>query len=366
MPEPTFDAAPNDLPPPDRGASPRPPRSTWDCGSDRSHVKTFVLAASLMGAIGLVALAVHEDVGALWRRAFGPPLTADEMRDRIGKCERSGDLPCAQETLEALLRKQPDDAIARAHLGLVMTHRDDDAHAVVEFKRAIDSGEGTYDLFAWYADALARLGRSDEAIEWSYRSLSLVPNLVDVRGKLARLLVARGRAYEALSLLESFDANALAKGHEAYFEGQRIAIESALAAPPAGGAAAAPSLRLPVMEGHFYAPVALGTGRPMAFMVDTGATTTTVTPELLDQARVAYRVLQPMVTMTTADGRHVSAQGIVISALSVGPYVLHDVPAVRCEHCAALLGQASLSHFDLQSTRTQGVEFLTLTPRGGI
>jgi len=366
MPEPTFDSAPNDLPPPAREASLRPQRSTWDGGSDRSHVKTFVLAASLMGAIGLGALAVHEDVGALWRRAFGPPLTADEMRDRIGKCEHDGDLPCAQETLEALLRKQPDDAIARAHLGLVMTHRDDDAHAVIEFKRAIDSGEGTYDLFAWYADALARLGRSDEAIEWSYRSLSLVPNLVDVRGKLARLLVARGRAYEALSLLESFDVNAVAKGHDAYFEGQRIAIESALAAPlPAGGAAAA-SLRLPVMDGHFYAPVALGDGRPMAFMVDTGATATTVTPELLTQAKVAYRVLQPVVTMTTADGRHVSAQGIVIASLRVGPYVLHDVPAVRCEHCVALLGQASLSHFDLHSTRTQGVEFLTLTPRGGL
>ena len=366
MPEPTFDSAPNDLPPSSRDASLRPPRSTWDSGSDRSHVKTFVLAASLMGAIGLGALAVHEDVGGLWRRAFGPPLTADEMRDRIGKCEHDGDLPCAQETLEALLRKQPDDAIARAHLGLVMTHRDDDAHAVVQFKRAIDSGEGTYDLFAWYADALARLGRSDEAIEWSYRSLSLVPNLVDVRGKLARLLVARGRAYEALSLLESFDANAVAKGRDAYFEGQRIAIESALAAPSPTSAAAATSLRLPVMEGHFYAPVALGNGRPMAFMVDTGATTTTVTPELLDQAKVAYRVLQPLVTMVTADGRHVSAQGIVIASLNVGPYVLHDVPAVRCEHCAALLGQASLSHFDLHSTRTQGVEFLTLTPRGGV
>jgi clan AA aspartic protease (TIGR02281 family) len=366
MPEPTFDSAPHDLPSASHDASLRPPRSTWDSGGDRSHVKTFVLAASLMAAIGLVAVAVHEDVGSLWRRAFGPPLTADEMRDRIGKCEHDGDLPCAQETLEALLRKQPDDAIARAHLGLVMTHRDDDAHAVIEFKRAIDSGEGTYDLFAWYADALARLGRSDEAIEWSYRSLSLVPNLVDVRGKLARLLVARGRAYEALSLLESFDANAVAKGHDAYFEGQRIAIESALAAPlPAGGAAAA-SLRLPVMDGHFYAPVALGDGRPMAFMVDTGATATTVTPELLTQAKVAYRVLQPVVTMTTADGRHVSAQGIVIASLRVGPYVLHDVPAVRCEHCVALLGQASLSHFDLHSTRTQGVEFLTLTPRGGL
>ena len=56
----------------------------------------------------------------------------------------------------------------------------------------------------------------------------------------------------------------------------------------------------------------------------------------------------------------------MIASLRVGPYVLHDVPAVRCEHCVALLGQASLSHFDLHSTRTQGVEFLTLTPRGGL
>jgi clan AA aspartic protease (TIGR02281 family) len=316
-----------------------------------------------MAIIGLGALAVHEDVGSLWRRAFGPPLTADEMRERIGKCERDADLPCAQETLEALLKKHPDDVTARAHLGLVMAHRDDDAHAVVEFKRAIDGGEGTYDLFAWYADSLARLGRSDEAIEWSYRSLSLVPNLVDVRGKLARLLVARGRPYEALSLLASFDADAVAKGRGAYFEGQRIAIESTLAT--SAPATAPDALRLPAMGGHFYAPVALGNGRPLAFMVDTGASATTVTPELLDDAKVDYRVLQPVVTMTTADGRRVAAQGITIASLRVGPYVLHDVPAVRCEHCVPLLGQASLSHFDLRSTRTQGVEFLTLTPRGG-
>jgi predicted aspartyl protease len=364
MPDPTFDAS-HDLPAAGPETSLRPPRSSWDSGSDRSHVKTFVLAASLMAAIGLAALAVHEDVGGLWRRWFGPPLTSDEMRNRIGQCERDADLNCAQETLEALLRKHPDDAVARAHLGLVLAHRDDDAHAVVEFKRAIDGGEGTYDLFAWYADSLSRLGRGDEAIEWSYRSLSLVPNLVDVRGKLAKLLVARGRPYEAISLLASFDANAVATGREAYFEGQRIAIESAIAAAPAGAASAPDSLRLPAMAGHFYAPVALGGGRPLAFMVDTGASATTVTPELLEAAKVDYRVVVPVMTMATADGRRVAAQGIVISTLRVGPYVLRDVPAVRCEHCEPLLGQASLSHFDLRSARTQGVEFLTLTPRGG-
>jgi len=362
MPEPTFDSVPPDLPHASGDRPLRPARSSWDSGSDRSHVKTFVLAASLMGAIGLAALAVHEDVGGLWRRTFGPPLTADEMRDRVLACERGGDLACAQETLESLLKKHPDDLAARAQLGLVLSHRDDDARAVVEFKRAIDGGEGTYDLFAWYADSLARLGRTEEAIDWSYRSLSVVPNLVDVRGKLARLLVARGRPYEALSLLSSFDGAAQARGRPGYFEGQRIAIESSLAAPAAGAPASEP-LRLPVMEGHFYAPVALGQGKPVAFMVDTGASATTVTPEMLDEAQVDYRVVEPVVTMTTADGRRVAAQGISIATLRVGPFVLHDVPALKCAHCAALLGQASLSHFDLRSTRTQGVEFLSLTPR---
>jgi len=369
MPEPRLDSPPPDPLPAAEARSLRPPRSTWNAGGDRSHVKTFVLAASLMALTGLGALAVHADIADAWRGRFGPPLTTGEMRARIGKCERGGDLACAQDTLVALLKKHPDDGAEHAHLGLVMSHRDDDAHAVIEFKRAIDGGEGAYDLFAWYADSLARVGRRDEAIAWSYRSLSLMPNLVDVRAKLAKLLVAQGRPYEALSLLESYDADAAAKGRAGWFEGQRIAIESALAsaAPAPAAAASAPgSLRLPAMDGHFYAPVALGSGKARAFLVDTGATVTTVSPELLDEARADYRVLQPVVTMTTADGRRVSAQGITIATLSVGPWLLHDVPAVRCAHCVALLGQSSLSRFDLRSSRTQGVEFLTLTPRVGV
>ena len=363
MPEPTFDSALPDPAPPRNEVPMRPARSTWDSSGDRSQVKTFVLASALMAAIGLGALAVHADVASMWRQKFGPPLTSDELRARVAACERDGHLACAQDALTALLRRQPDDGVARARLGLVMHHRDDDAHAVVEFKRAIDGGEGTYDLFAWYADSLARVGRDAEAIDWSYRSLAIVPKLVDVRGKLAKLLVAQGRPYEALSLLESFDAELAAGGQPGYFEGQRIAIESTLAGASAN-AAEAKSLRLPALGGHFFAPVALGSGRSQAFMVDTGATVTTVTPQMLDESKADYRVLQPVVTMTTADGRKVAAQGIRIATMSVGPTVLHDVPAVRCAHCIALLGQSALSHFDLRSARTQGVEFLTLTPRG--
>jgi clan AA aspartic protease (TIGR02281 family) len=368
MPEPTFDPAAADASPSTDDGRLRPPRSQWDNGSDKSHVKTFVLAAGLMAAIGLAALAVHEDFSGLWRRHFGPPLTTAELRAQIVECERKANLACAQESWTDYLKLRPTDGLAHANLGHVMNQRDDHAHAVIEFKRAIDAGEGAYDLFAWYADSLGSLGRNDEAIDWSYKSLSVVPNLVDVRGKLAQLLMTQGRPYEALSLLESFDADARAKGRPGYFEGQRIAIESALPArsSAAGNGKEAKALRLPAMGGHFFAPVALGDGHAMAFVVDTGATVTTVTPELLDASKVAYRVVQPVVTMTTADGRHVAAEGVTITSLSVGPYVLHDVTAVRCTHCVALLGQSALSHFDLQSARTQGVEFLTLTPRAGL
>ena len=366
MTEPTLGSALPDPQPSTGEKSLRPPRSQWDSGSDKSHVKTFVLAAGLMAAIGLGALALHADVAALWRKKFGPPLTTTELRAQIAACERQGDLACAQEAWTGYLKVRPGDGVAHANLGHVMSLRDDHAHAVVEFKSAIDSGEGAYDLFAWYGDSLSGMGRNDEAIDWYYRSLAIVPNLVDVRGKLAKLLMARGRRYEALSLLESYDADAAAKGRQGYFEGQRISIESALTSAASPAPAEVKSLRLPVMGSHFYAPVALGGGRPLAFVVDTGASVTTVTPEMLAESKVEYRVVQPVVTMTTADGRTVRAQGITIASLSVGPTVLHDVPAVKCTHCVALLGQSSLSHFDLKSSRAQGVEFLTMTPRGGV
>ena len=363
MPEPSFDPLSPAPPSPAHEPDLRPRRSTWDSGSDRSHVKTFVLAASLMALIGLGALATRADVAALWRKKFGPPLTSEELRARAVSCERAGDLACAQESLVALVKLRPNDGVSHARLGHVMALRDDDTHAVAEYQRAIDGGEGTYDLFAWYAESLGRVGRTDEAIEWSYRSLALVPSLVDVRGDLARLLVSRGRPYEALSLLESFDADAEAKGRRGYFEGQRIAIETAVAEPAA--ASAPESLRLPAMGGHFYAPVALGGGHPLPFVVDTGATVTSVTFDLLAEAKAPYRVVQPMVMMTTADGRRVPAQGISIEAINVGPFHLRNVQAVLCTHCVSLLGQSSLSHFDLKSSRTHGVEFLTMTPRTG-
>jgi clan AA aspartic protease (TIGR02281 family) len=130
------------------------------------------------------------------------------------------------------------------------------------------------------------------------------------------------------------------------------------------GASAAPTpLRLPMHEGHYYAPVTFGSARAAAFLVDTGATRTVMSKAMLDASKAAYRTIDPEVRMTTADGRQVRARMVALSAMRVGPFALENVPIVVCDGCVPLLGQATLSRFDLKSSRVQGVEFLTLARR---
>lgn len=52
--------------------------------------------------------------------------------------------------------------------------------------------------------------------------------------------------------------------------------------------------------------------------------------------------------------------------MKVGPFELKNVPAVVCADCVSLLGQASLTKFDMQSVRAQGVDFLLLAQRGTV
>jgi predicted aspartyl protease len=166
-------------------------------------------------------------------------------------------------------------------------------------------------------------------------------------------------------VLAAFDDESRAKGMPAYFEGQRIVIETAISRNAGNGVPAEQaSLRAPKYGDHFFAPVSLGDGRPAILVVDTGAGRTTVSEELLAASKVDYKVTIPVITMLTADGRKVPARGVTVASLKVGPFELKQAPVVVCKGCVPLLGQSALSKFDLKSVKTQGVEFLTLSPRG--
>ncbi len=315
--------------------------------------------------VALVAVALCAIGVAGWRAWPGHTVVLDmeQVRDQGQTCLSQRNYACAEDRFSTMIRLRPTHPAGYALRGITYKRMEHYGKATTDLERAMDMGVGTWDIFANYADALSHSGRTAEAIDWSYRTLSIVSTLVDVRGNLATMLVSQGRHHEALALLGEFDAAMERKGQSAYFGGRRIAIEQSLqrrAAPPAD---AHPVLRLPKLEDFFHAPVALAEGRFAPFVVDTGASTTVLPRAMLAESRAAHSVSRFNARSRLADGRTVEGQVVMLARLSVGPHELKDVPAFVCDTCSALLGQEVLSRFDLQSSRHAGVEFMTLSPR---
>ncbi len=291
------------------------------------------------------------------------PHTANDYKKAAQDCIKARDLNCAEENWAKYAQMRPNDSSGHAHLAILLNWNDKPEQAIVQAESAIRMGEGTYDLYAAYAASLEKVGRTDEAIDWSYKTLAVVPTLVDVRGSLAKILVQKNQPYEALALLTSFDDGLIAKGNNAYFEGQRIAIESNLDRLGNSKDTRSEVLRVTRLGDHFYAPVRFGAGHASAFMVDTGATLTTMNDDMLKQLKLPYKVVHERVPLHTADGRVALARQISVESMNVGPFELHNVQIFICPNCASLLGQNSLSKFNLKFSKNEGVEFLTFEPR---
>ena len=292
-----------------------------------------------------------------------PPASASKLETAAATCMRSNDLACAESNWSEYLKLRPTDVKAIANLGFVFNKEDKDQQAIAQFEKDISMGEGAYDLFAFYADSLAKVGRTDEAIDWSYKTLKLSPTLVDVRGKLSQLLVLKKHNYEALTLLAEFDQYLDANGRRPYFLGSRMAIESAMHDIPTNGSEEAKSLRLVKLGEVFYAPVSVGESGTRAFVVDTGASSVVINDDFMTASKAKYSIVHAHVTAKLADGRRVDAKEVVIDHMKVGRFELNNVKAMSCGSCELLLGSNALSMFNMQMAQIKGVDVATLSQR---
>jgi clan AA aspartic protease (TIGR02281 family) len=280
------------------------------------------------------------------------------MEDAV-KAMSAGDHAEAEANYRWLLERSPNDARLQANLAFALTLQGEDAEAIDLYAKLVAGGEGSYDLFAFYAKSLAATGRNDDAILWNYRALSLVPQLVDVRGDLARMLVKAGRPFEALSLLASFDNDLENEGRSPYFRAQRIAIASSLPEASKVSAAKAP-FRTVGLGGHFYAVAVGANGESLPLLIDTGATHTTMTREAFQMLGLKVPATSRYAGLRTADGREIAGRQFTAEAFPVGPNTLRDLPIVLCEDCESLLGQSALERFDLKTTRVDGLDILSM------
>lgn len=283
-----------------------------------------------------------------------------DIQKKAVKCLSSGDYECAESNYRWLVTQKPDDVRFQANLAFALTSQGKHAEAITLYQKLINEGEGAYDLFAYYARSLDAVGRDDDAITWNYRTLSIVPELVDVRGELAKLLIKRGRPYEALSLLTSFDSQLEIKGKHPYFAAKRIAITSTLPAPQENTTITHKTVKI---GGHHYSVVIGEHGESLSFLIDTGASHTTMSPQALKIFSAAIPSDAKRIILQTADNRKIIGQEFILPTLQVGPYSLKNIKVVVCETCEPLLGQSTLERFDLATSNVGGVDYLTLKLR---
>jgi tetratricopeptide (TPR) repeat protein len=288
------------------------------------------------------------------------PLSATELETAAANCMGNNDLACAETNWSKYVKLRPMDTRGIANLGFVLNKEDKNDQAIALFEKDISMGAGAYDLFAFYADSLSKVGRTDDAIDWSYKTLKLEPSLVDVREKLAQLLVLKKRNYEALTLLSEFDEYLDENGKQEYFLGNRMAIESAMHDLGASDSQESAGLRLVKFRDTFYAPVSVGESGVRAFVVDTGATNVVINNEFMTASKTPYTTLRAHVLARLADGRQVDAREVLIDRMMVGPFELDKVKAMACESCELLLGSNALSSFTMNVAQVKGVDVATL------
>ncbi len=289
--------------------------------------------------------------------------TSAQLNEDGQRCLQARNYACAETAFSAMIRQRPGDPTGYALRGITLARAEKWNAAIADLEKAMDMGEGTWDILAHYSQALRHAGRTEEAVDWSFRTLTVVGSLVDVRGDLATMLVGLDRHHEGIATLAGFDAQLERQGRKPYFAAQRMAIEQALIRRGARPGPPPPPLRLSRVDGFFYAPVALGDGGFAGFVVDTGASGLVLPRALLAESRAEHQVEKRGVTARLADGRNATGDVVRIARVAVGPYALEAVGGFVCDRCVALLGQEVLSQFDLKSSRVIGVEFMTLTPR---
>ena len=294
------------------------------------------------------------------------PKTAPELEQAAIHCMSERSWRCAEDDWSQYIKLRPDDSRAIANYGFALHFDGNDQAAIRQFEIAIGQGEGTYDLFAAYADSLANVGRTETAIDWSYKSLQLVV-AGGCAGQPRKTAGAPKEVLRGAGIARGVRSASRSRRASPYFKGQRIAIESTAPRHVSAGDGRQPGpLRMVEFNGHFFAPVRIGEAPVAAFAVDTGASTVTLDDEFLVASKAKYAIARIRAPVKIADGSIVDAKLVAIDHMEIGNFELDDVPAVVCGTCALLLGENALSHFDMAATKVQGVNALTLSPRQGI
>jgi predicted aspartyl protease len=263
---------------------------------------------------------------------------------------------CMESSFRKVLEKEPDQQFALQNIGIAQVGTGDFESAARNFQKLFDEGTNSPESMYYYGKAMQGLGKTKESKTWFYRTLAAYPGFVDVADELVDLLVDEEEYFEALSVLGSMTHLMPRVPH---FKGRIFAV-SDLAAKKSSNQRHR-SIRLAAVQDHHFLPVRIGPmTSPEMFLVDTGATKLTLSPDFLYKNNIRDFKIARRARVTLADGSQQAATLIILPKISIGPWEIRNVEATLCEGCTLLAGKSILKHFRTSTKNERGVEYLQL------
>lgn len=131
------------------------------------------------------------------------------FRSNLGEAYRqAGQLDRAEAELRQAIAIDPNMQDARTNLATVQLAREQWEEALTTLAPVVQRNQASAVAWRLSGDALARMKRPGEAMEYYRRALAIQPNFVDAQFNLAALLADAGRFEEALPLFRSVIAAA--------------------------------------------------------------------------------------------------------------------------------------------------------------
>lgn len=274
----------------------------------------------------------------------------------------------AAEAYRNALAVDPKNLVAHVNLGLLYYDVLDLDRSIYHLKNAVEIEPGSFQAHRTLGLALERRGDTEAAEPIMRRTLELAPGTVervDSARNLARLLERRGLKFEAAEVLAALI-------HETGTDSEREHVAQRIARLRRESDASVPLLPEEAVEVRFRPwggtiPVKalLDERIPAAFLVDTGASYTTISSSLARELGVRDLERRPRVRFRAASG-DIEAPLVKIGSLRIHDAYVEDLTVAICDTCGdglidGLLGLNFLQRFKVEIDGPSGKLLLRKT-----
>ena len=285
-------------------------------------------------------------------------LNLEEKKDYLGILYRQGYRTGAAKVLEQIISSsQEDNEQNNAFLASLYFSQEDYDKALLIYKKLMKESDSPEQYIFYYASCLFHQGEIDEALKQHYQLFSIADHYVDNVEGILKILLKQKKKHEGLSFLEGYlskypSALSYLGVYEHRFN-QIVEVkeetDSAI-------------IRIPEINRTFYAKVKIGTNKyPYTYIIDTGATITTISPKMYRANEAVIRKTGKSYTLVNADGSTNEAEEVFIDWIKIGGIELQNVRAVLKQKGDNLLGQNVLRKLKISIQKENNINIMTLS-----